>query len=127
MATIEQIAARVRALGPRGVVGAMPELVAAVRDELSATVASGTTPEGEAWPMRKKGGRALQNAMSAVHVGAVGMLIVVRLTGVEARHHRGLAKGGVDRPIIPTGALPAAWGRAFKRVFDERFGEAANG
>jgi hypothetical protein len=127
MATLDDMIARLRSLGPAMVQEAMPELTAAVRTELQRSIASASTPEGSEWEPRKAGGPALQNAINAVHVAAVGTTIMVRLTGPEARHHLGRARGGVAREILPTGALPTSWKRALKRVLDRRFTEATGG
>lgn len=126
MATLEQLAARLRKLGPALVDATLPELANAVREELRNSIAAAESSEGEDWAARKRGGRALAGAMKSIHVGVVDKVIVVRLTGVEARHHFGRGRGGVERPIIPTGPLPKAWGRALKRVVDQRFAEVAN-
>lgn len=126
MATLEAMAARLRALGPRVIEGALPDLVEAIRNELQLAVNGAQSADGKAWKPRQAGGPALVNAMGAVHVAALDRMIVIRVTGPEARHHRGRVKGGLARPILPASALPPAWARAIKRVLDRRFAEAAN-
>lgn len=126
MATIEQIAARLRRLGPALTLDTLPIMARAVRGQLQTSIANAATPYGAAWKPRKRGGVAMQNALAAVGVAVVERTIVVRLTGVEARHHHGRSRGGVTRPVIPTGPLPKTWADAFKSIVDEAFTEAAN-
>lgn len=88
---------------------AAPLIADAFRKYLRGTIAAGTTPYGEAWRERRRregGGQALQNAGAALGVEAIGVRVFTRVTGPEARHHRGIVKGGIKRMIIPVRVLP---------------------
>jgi hypothetical protein len=126
-AELDAMIATVRAI-PRLTVTAAPDVALAVRDELARTIAAGTTPSGVAWrPRKDDGGPVLKNAAAAIHVGAVGSTIYVRLTGPEARHHLGSARGGTMRQVIPVGVVPAAMGEAVRRVLVRHFDELVKG
>lgn len=100
---------------------AAPKIAKAVELEIRAQIARGVGPDGKPWKATEAGGRPLRHAAEHVTVVAVGDVIVVRVDGVEARHHLGAVKGGVKRPIIPTGALPDPIARAIGRVIAEQF------
>lgn len=122
-AELDRMIASVRALAT------LPEHAAddiadAIRDELTRTIAAGTTPEGEAWRPTLAGERALKNAAASVHVAAVGRTIYVRLVGVDARHHAGRGRGGVRRQVIPDGGnIPAPMAAVIRRVLGDHFAE----
>ncbi len=103
---------------------AAPEVAEAVRSEIEKTIAAGTTADGQAWQPTQKGKTPLRNASKALRVAAVGSSIVVKISGPEARHHLGRAKGGIQRPIIPNEGIPAPVSSAIKRVLSERFSDA---
>jgi hypothetical protein len=126
MASIAAMAARLRALGPKVVEAALPDVAEALRNELGLSINSAQSADGVVWAVRKAGGPALVNAITAVGVGVVDRMVVIRITGPEARHHRGRVKGGLARPILPTGGLPGSWTRAIKKILDRHFAEAAN-
>jgi hypothetical protein len=100
-----------------------PDVADVVRDYLKGTASAGTSPIGQPWlPRKADGKRALADAADAIRVGAVGTSIVVILSGPEALHHRGGAKGGVRRQIIPTTALvPPKMARQISEVLTEAF------
>lgn len=81
--------------------GAAEEAAPIVQKALERSIAAGTTPEGEPWHPRADGSRPLVNAAQALHVVAYQGTVFVRLTGPEARHHKGAVKGGKRRPILP--------------------------
>jgi hypothetical protein len=100
---LSKIVDRLRALGglPEAVARrAVPGIQVAAR----ATAAAGTTPEGQAWPAKKDGGRPLVHAADHVTARAVGAVVQIELTGVpENVHNAGSAKGTKypKRQIIP--------------------------
>lgn len=117
--TIEQLQAKLRALGTL-TRDAMPDVAARVERELRKTAAAGTSPTGKAWTPTKEGTRALPNAASKITVKAVGDVIVARIDGPYALHHKGRARGGVRRQILPTVATAAPILRAVRDVILER-------
>jgi hypothetical protein len=122
-AELDKMIATVRAI-PRLCVTAAPEVADAVRTELARTIAAGTSPEGKRWEPRKHdGGRPLENAAAAVHVGAVGSTIYVRLIGPEARHHLGHARGGTVRQVIPVDRLSSELASVVRDVLARFFDE----
>lgn len=106
---------------------AAPAVARALQDEVQHQIAAGVGPDGKPWPKRQDGGQPLATAGKALAVGAVGTRIVLRLRGHIARHHRGIAKGGVQRQILPTGAIPRAYAQVIQRVLAEHFHEAMHG
>jgi len=116
--------ARLRALPLALTRDAAPAVARAVEAEIRAQLARGEGPGGKPWPMRKvDGGRPLRHAADAVTVTSVGDVIIVRLSGVEVRHHLGAVRGGVRRPIIPTGSLPDPLASAIETIVAEKFAQ----
>lgn len=101
----------------------MPAIAEIMREDLKATIAAGTTPEGEPWKPRKAdGSRPLEGAAKALHVAAVGASVFVRLTGINAKHHWGAVRGGTKRRIIYTGTtLPPRVLAKIQALATERF------
>lgn len=123
---LDEMIARINAL-PGLAQRAAPDVAFAVEAELERTIGAGTTPDGEPWAPTKEGARPLAGAAKALGVAAVGTTIVVRLTGPEARHHLGRARGGVVRQIIPTDKIPAPMATAIGDVLTRHFGEVTRG
>jgi hypothetical protein len=113
--------ARLRGLGKAVVRDAMPDVVDAVREELTDQIDAGRAPDGTAWPRTKAGRKALPNASDALTVTAVGTVVIARIEGHDALHDKGLARGHVVRKMLPTGKAPQPITAAIKRVVDERF------
>jgi hypothetical protein len=123
IAELDAMIRRLRELPESLVKDAAPEIARVVEQEIKRTIAAGTTPEGEPWERTLDGRKPLQHAASAVFVGAVGTTIFVRLTGPEARHHLGQARGGKVRRVIPE-TIPPAMAAKMVDVIGERFAEA---
>jgi hypothetical protein len=125
---LDAMIAKVRAI-PGIAAKAAPDCAQAVRRELERTIAAGTTPDGQPWQPTAEGAQPLRNAANALRVAASGTTIYVRLTGPEARHHLGRARGGITRAIIPTDSkLPAAMCEAINAELTKHFNAAvANG
>lgn len=102
---------------------AAPDVADAVRDEIKKTADAGQTPFGQPWLARKHdGGRAMLHAADAVKVAAVGTTILATVKGPEARHHKGTAKGGIRRQILPISSnIPPNIDRAVRDVLTEAF------
>lgn len=137
IAALDDLIERVSTL-PKVVNAAMPEIAREWKRKLQATVAASTTPTGEPWADKKKGeGKPLVGAArdGTLGVAEVGNVIYVRLSGVEARHHRGAVRGKVARQIIPRGStLPPAFRDIVIRMLRKHFhrhlaltNEAGNG
>jgi hypothetical protein len=104
---------------------AAKEAAPLVEEAAKATVAAGTSPDGEAWKPTKEGGKPLQNAAKAVSAVALGPVVQIRVDGVEALHHNG-TKRLPRRQLIPypgdslsktiTRALEAGAAQAFQRM-----------
>jgi hypothetical protein len=119
LAQLDDMIARLRSLG--GSLDDLAEDVAdEVRAELERTIAAGTTPEGVAWQTTRSGKRPLEHAQQALHVAAVGRTIYVRLTGPEAMHHLGSARGGIERRVIPVKDIPPAMADRIRAVVERR-------
>lgn len=102
---------------------AAPEVAEVVRSTILETIAAGTDPTGKPWEPRKAdGGKPLANAASALKVANVGTRILARITGPEARHHSGRARGGVIRGVIPVALTPKLTSRV-REVLAKHFAE----
>lgn len=123
---LETRAARIRALAGMGK-RALPVAAAAVADVIAGHVARGEGPDGKPWRRTAAGDVPLRNAAAAVTVRTVGSTIVQRVTGPEARHDTGTARGGIRRPILPVGALPVDQGAAIGRAVDDVFRRTVTG
>jgi len=101
---------------------AAPGCAVALREYLDRQISAGRAPDGSTWAPRKDdGGKPLEGAAKALVVVPVGTHVFARIKGPEARHHRGIAKGGVVRQILPTTEFPDVLVRAFKAVIVETF------
>jgi hypothetical protein len=93
-----------------------------VADVVQRTASAGVAPEGQAWPAKRDGGRALPRAASAITAAARGAAIVVTLTGAYVYHH--YAKGKDRRRVLPDSgagvpaAIAAAVREALRRTFE---------
>lgn len=99
----------------------MPDVADVVKDELERTTAAGTDPYGEAWQRRKDGGQPLEGAAKHIRVAPIGRRVFVRVTGYIARHHRGRARGGIERPVLPADGIPPAMSRRIKAAVVAHF------
>ena len=101
---------------------AAPGCAEALEEFLRRSISQGRAPDGTVWEPRKEdGGKPLVNAAQALAVVPVGSTVFARVKGPEARHHKGIGKGGVTRRILPTGKLPEPVGRAFVEVIKQTF------
>lgn len=107
--------ARVESL-PRVLKSAAPEVAEAVEAELLRQISAGTDPEGKAWQAREDGGTPLATAGKSLAVVAIGARIFARLRGHIARHHRGIARGRIERQILPGKELPPKMAKAVGEV-----------
>lgn len=124
-AQLDAYIARVRAL-PELARTAAPDVARVVERELRKTISAGTTPDGKPWPLTKDGEKPLTNAAGALNVVAVGTTIYARISGPEARHHLGRARGGIERQILPKDSIPAAMSVAISAELAKHFTEAVS-
>ena len=94
------------------------EVAKVVEAELSKTLAAGEAPDGTRWAPRKEDGkRALKDARSKVRVGAVGNVVIVRMTDrPTVLHHFGNGRGRVQRQVIPIDSVPPRMEAAINKV-----------
>jgi hypothetical protein len=105
---------------------AAPEVADALQAKVRENVANQVDPDGHPWPAPKDGsGRVLVNAAAAVTTKATGTTITQSVTGPEALHHTGEARGyrggsarlgGYRRPLIPWKNLPGPFKAVVRRV-----------
>jgi len=126
LADLDRMIATVRQL-PELAERAAPDVADVIERELMRTTTAGQSPNGTPWQLTLEGGKPLTGAAKAIGVAAVGRTIYVRLTGVEARHHLGRARGGIERQVIPTGRLPPRMADAVREVLGRHFAELASG
>lgn len=98
-----------------------PMVAEAAKQETKKTIEQAVSPSGLAWRKTKDGRTPLRNAAKNLSVKVIGSVVLMTLTGPEARHHLGAVKGKIQRRIIPTGELPAPFVKAIKRVVTGEF------
>jgi hypothetical protein len=126
-AELEAMITRIREI-PNLARRAAPEAAKAVKRELDATIAEGTSPTGEKWAPRKSdGGKPLAHASEALTVAPIGTRVFCKLSGVEARHDSGRVKGGTIRKIIPGSGIPPKIADAIGEVLDREFNRITKG
>lgn len=110
---------------------ALDELAREVLPELRATIAANISaqraPDGSSWPPGIDGHPVLIDALKSITVESRGPEIVFTVRGVESRHHLGIIRGAVARPLIPTDITPqlaASLERSIDRVLARRLGGA---
>lgn len=126
-AALDAQIARLRALGAGFVRKAAPFVAEEAEAATRVQLAAGRSPSGKAWQPTQAGKRALPNAGRTLTVRAVGSVILWKVTGPEALHNDGRARGHVTRRLLPTGRLSAPVVAAIKRVLGERFSEVMGG
>jgi hypothetical protein len=120
---IAAMIAKLRAMGG-GALGeeVAPDVARIVEADLRRSIAQGQSPDGEKWQDKRDGGRPLANAAGALGVAAVGGTVYVRLTGPEARHDQGRARGGIVRQVIPhSNRVPDRMALQIREVINAHF------
>lgn len=125
-AELEAQIRRLRELG-KLVADAAPAVADAVGRELEQQIERGVGPDGTPWQLTQDGRQPLRGAARAVRTRALGNVVIVEVTGVEARHHLGAVRGKVKRPIIPTRSIPQPVAVAITKVIGERFDRTMGG
>ena len=110
---LDEMIARLRSL-PARVRDIAPAAAEACAKVVAGNIAAQRDPDGKPWLASKDGKPVLVDAMKNVSVSAVGSVVLFRVSGPEARHHLGAAKGGVVRRLIPLRAMPASIAAAIK-------------
>lgn len=118
LATLDAMIERAKSLeiAPQEVAKAVAP---ALRAELEANIAAGRDPSGAPWKETKSGEKPLKNAAKALDVRVSGAVVIAEVSGPEALHHLGLAKGHVMRRILPravTQGIADAATRAFSHL-----------
>jgi hypothetical protein len=114
-------AARLRSL--KGFAQAATEAAAPlVEAEVKRTASAGTATDGNPWPAKKDGGRALPSAADAVTAAANGAFVILKLLGPYVYHQRAKPDDH-RRPILPTSAqlssgIRAALAEGCRRAFE---------
>jgi hypothetical protein len=91
-----------------------------VEEAARAQAAAGLDPEGRPWTPTKDGRRPLVHASNAIHVDALGGVVVIVLTGKEVFHHFGTGRVAARR-IIPDAEVPDRIRRILADVASEVF------
>lgn len=98
------------------------ELGRVVERHVLDAVRAGRSPDGEPWPRREDGARALEDAAEGIRVDVSRSAVTVSITKRHLElHHLGRARGGVRRPLLPTTITPqlrAALDVASRRVLE---------
>ena len=100
---------------------AAKEAAPLVEGTLRETAAAGTDPDGNPWPPKRDGSRALPNAAGAISAVAKGTAVVVVLTGAYVYHQ--FSKGKSRRRILPDRGttLPARVAQALRNATERAF------
>lgn len=98
-----------------------------LKTSLRETIAAGQAPDGMPWKKTKTGKTPLAGAYAALAFGKIGNGVRVVLSGPEALHHLGRAKGEIVRQVIPIGALPARIADRLTKKLQALFVKAFNG
>lgn len=99
--TLEEMAAALGNLTPKAFETEVAKEVAiGLQAAVESTLSKGQTPEGQAWALRKAGGRAYVHASSKLSTKAYGNLVRMTLSGPEVFGHFGF-KGAEPRRMIP--------------------------
>ena len=101
---------------------AIGDCCVAVEKVMADNIERAVTPEGENWAPKKDGGKALVNAAKYLSVKPLNTMILVKLTGIEARHSIGTVRGKVKRQIVPTSStVPENMQDAIKEQLTKHF------
>lgn len=120
-------AAQLRALGELGKL-AVPAIGIALGQELRRTISAGEAPDGKPWRLTQGGDVPLTDAMSAVKIHTRDTRVTVVVSGPEAWHNSGFARGGIRRRVIPgERRLPPAYAQAMSRAISETFKRILSG
>jgi hypothetical protein len=122
-AQVDKMTAFLRGLGKKVIEDARADIARAMKSETERTIAAQTDAYGEPWKPGTEGEQMLEGTQIETKIR--GPKIMLRIVGYHARHHRGYARGGVKRGILPErGLMPPAMARAVKRVVEKRFLQA---
>lgn len=125
-AALDAMIGRLRAV--RGLArAAAPAIAEELERELAANIDAGVGPDGESLKPTAKGDRPLKHAVRALSVKAVGTVILARLTGPEAKHHLGIARGHIARRILPTRKIPSPVTASIGRILSAKFMDIMKG
>jgi hypothetical protein len=112
--------------------------VAPLKSQTAANIAAQVDPYEHAWRPGKEGQPVLVNAMEAITIESEGTTLKFAVTGPEALHHVGSAKGyhggsaalgGFRRALIPFSKIPGPFkqiiGKVLRRRLNDRLEKAA--
>jgi len=119
VAAIDDMIGRLRGF-PDAIRAEAPKLAERVQEELAKDIAAGLAPTGEAWPLKKGGGKALANAAAALTGRAIGTVLVFTLRGAEVWHNFG-TRHVPKRQILPSSGLPRSMASAIRAGVVEIF------
>lgn len=112
---LNQMIAQLRKL-PELVESVLPEVAVECKTVIAENIAAQRGPDGTPWQPGARGQPVLQNAAAAITAQAIGNVVLITVSGVEAKHHLGRVRGRIKRPIIPSGRLPQPMAEAIARV-----------
>lgn len=105
-----------------------PDAAEAMRLGLTKTIGAGQDPYGRPHELTREGEAPLTGAARDMTVTTFGPSVLVRLSGIGARHHFGSVRGKRIRRLIPTDrVIPSPIVADMKRRFEKRFEEATRG
>jgi hypothetical protein len=111
---------------------AAEEVAEALEAKTRSNIAEQRDPYGHLWRPSSDENPMLVNAMGAISIDAVGTKITFHVSGVEARHHVGSARGyhggsaglgGFRRSLIPFSKLPGPYKAIIREVLAKRFAQ----
>ena len=100
-----------------------------LKSQTAANIAAQVDPYGHAWQPGKDGQPVLQNAMGAIEITSSGTALEFSVSGPEALHHVGSARGyhggssklgGYRRVLIPFSKIPGPFKAIIGKVLQWR-------
>lgn len=126
-ATLRGMIDRLRTLPADLVKQTAPEVRDALEADIAATAGAGVAPDGTPWQAKQDGGKPLAGVTNDVQVTVIGTVILATLRGKFVRHHKGTARGGIRRQVLPTRKIPDALSRAIAAALAKNFHRLTGG
>lgn len=126
-AKLREMIDRCRSLPRELVVRSVPEIARALKADIDEHVARGQAPDGAAWQLKQDGEQALVGAQQTVDVSFSGSVVLAVMRGKFVRHHKGTARGGIRRQVLPTRKIPEAVTRAIGATLRKHFSAIMGG
>jgi len=127
MAEMQRWVAKIRSL-PNFARQVAPLVAEKLHENLSANLTAQQAPSGAPWKPAKDGRTMFQSAPGKLQTKASGTVIEAKIKDrVLFRHHAGIARGRIERQMLPSKTVPQPVSDAIKAVLSEKFTELFKG